>query len=149
MHDDPATQGQGELTHACTSRAEGLIGELSRVSGVKSRLFATTVIKLRYRAGLTALGTLTEVRTLTFIRRARELGFGLNDVRALLDLAAPGKASCAEAREIATRHLQEVRLKIVDLSRLECQLAGTINRCSGQAVPNCPVLEVLDPSRVA
>jgi MerR family mercuric resistance operon transcriptional regulator len=137
------------------SRAEGLpIGELSRVSGVNIETIRYYErIKLLPVPRRTDSGyrvyTLTEARTLTFIRRARELGFGLNDVRALLDLAAPGKASCAEARAIATRHLQEVRLKIADLSRLECQLAGTIKRCSGQAVPNCPVLEVLDPSRVA
>jgi MerR family mercuric resistance operon transcriptional regulator len=87
------------------------------------------------------------VRTLGFIRRARELGFGLDDIRALLNLAAPGRASCAEVRAIATSHLEDVRAKIADLEKLERLLTKTIRRCSGKAVPDCPVLDVLDSDR--
>jgi MerR family transcriptional regulator, mercuric resistance operon regulatory protein len=143
------------MRSATTSPAEGLpIGELSRVSGVNIETIRYYErIKLlpvprRTDSGRRVYG-LTDVRILAFIRRGRELGFGLNDVRALLNLAAPGKASCADAREIATRHLQDVRVKIADLSRLERLLAGTIERCSGKAVPDCPVLEAMDSGRVA
>ena len=90
-----------------------------------------------------------EIRTLTFIRRARELGFGLDEIRALLDLAAPGKASCAEVRAIAAHHLEDVRAKIADLEKLERLLSKTIRQCSGKAVPDCPLLDVLDTSRAA
>jgi MerR family mercuric resistance operon transcriptional regulator len=58
-----------------------------------------------------------DVGRLGFLRRARELGFTLDEVRALLDLAAGGQSSCAAAREIAAAHLREVRARISDLRR--------------------------------
>ena len=51
-------------------------------------------------------------RTLGFIRRARDLGFNLDEIRALLDLDGSGRASCAEVREIASWHLANVRAKL-------------------------------------
>lgn len=57
------------------------------------------------------------MRTLAFIRRGRELGFTPDDVRALLELRQPGKASCCEVQEIAAHHLERVRAKIIDLTR--------------------------------
>ncbi len=83
------------------------------------------------------------VRRLAFIRRARELGFSIEDIRALLGLAELSRASCAEVREIAQAHLDEVRAKLADLSKLEQILAGTVAQCSGDRTPSCPVLEML------
>jgi MerR family mercuric resistance operon transcriptional regulator len=85
----------------------------------------------------------THVRILSFIRRARELGFSIEEIRALLALAEPGRGSCAEVKEIAGAHLVEVRKKLTDLARLEAILSKTIARCSGKAVPACPVLDML------
>ena len=85
-----------------------------------------------------------ERRVLTFIRRGRELGFTLDEIRALLDLDAPGKASCAEVKEIASAHLASVRSKIADLALLESVLAAAVAQCTGDGVPHCPVLDVLD-----
>ncbi|WP_018409473.1 MerR family transcriptional regulator [Methylocystis rosea] len=84
------------------------------------------------------------VRRLTFIRRARELGFSIEDIRALLTLAEPSHASCVQAQEIAQAHLDDVRAKLADLAKLERILAGTVARCSGGPVPSCPVLDMLD-----
>ena len=83
------------------------------------------------------------VRGLAFIRRARELGFSIEQIRALLALAQPSRASCTEVRKIAQTHLDEVRAKIADLVRLESILAGTIARCSDDPAPSCPVLDML------
>lgn len=83
------------------------------------------------------------VRLLTFIRRGRELGFSIEQVRALLALAEPSQASCAQVNEIARTHLNEVRAKVADLLRLEGILATTIAQCSGDAAPSCPVLDML------
>jgi MerR family mercuric resistance operon transcriptional regulator len=83
------------------------------------------------------------IRQLAFIRRARELGFSIKQIRALLTLSEPSRVSCAEAREIARMHLEEVRAKLVDLGRLEGILAATIAQCSGDAAPSCPVLDML------
>ena len=85
-----------------------------------------------------------ERRTLAFIRRARELGFTVDEIRALLELGAPGNASCAEVRTIAAHHLDDIRAKIADLKKLERLLASTIAKCSGRKVPECPVVDILD-----
>lgn len=84
-------------------------------------------------------------RRLAFIRRGRELGFSIEEIRALLDLAAPTRRSCEEVRVIASAHLAEVRAKIADLARLESLLAGTVERCDRRATaPSCPVLDLLE-----
>jgi MerR family mercuric resistance operon transcriptional regulator len=84
-------------------------------------------------------------RTLGFIRRARDLGFSLDEIRALLDLDGSGRASCAEVREIANRHLASVRAKLADLARLETVLSETVGQCEANMTPVCPVLGILDP----
>jgi hypothetical protein len=89
----------------------------------------------------------TETRVLAFIRQGRELGFGLEDIRALLALGAPGKASCADVHEIAAHHLDDIRSKIADLRKLERLLTKTIAQCSGSRAPDCPVVDILDVRR--
>ena len=88
--------------------------------------------------------SVTELRILAFVRRSRELGFSLNEIRALLRLGAPGRASCSEVKVIATHHLEDIRAKLSDLKKLERLLAKTVARCSGKKAPNCPVLDILD-----
>ena len=80
---------------------------------------------------------------LAFIRRARELGFSLADIRTLLALAQPGRQSCAEVKTIASEHLQDVRSKIADLRRLAAVLDEAVRRCGDGDVPDCPVIQVL------
>ena len=136
-----------------SSRAENLpIGELSRRSGVNIETIRYYErIKMLRAPPRTASGRrvygATDLRILAFIRRSRELGFSLNEIRALLRLGAPGKASCSEVKEIATHHLHDIRAKISDLAKLERLLAKTISRCSGNKVPDCPVLDILDIQR--
>jgi MerR family transcriptional regulator, mercuric resistance operon regulatory protein len=86
-------------------------------------------------------------RTLGFIRRARDLGFNLDEIRALLDLDGSGRASCAEVREIASRHLANVRAKLADLVRLETVLSETVGQCVTNITPVCPVLGIIDTER--
>ena len=88
-------------------------------------------------------------RWLTFIRRARELGFTIEHIRALLALAVPGVIPCGEVRALAASHLEAVRAKLDDLTRLEAILADTVTRCSGVPASVCPVLDMLDPERSA
>ncbi len=132
-------------------RSEGLpIGELSRITGVNIETIRYYErIKMlpaprRTEGGHRVYGP-TETRTLTFIRRARELGFTLEEIRALLDLGGPGKASCKEVREIAAHHLKHIRSKLADLTKLEKLLAKTIAKCSGTIAPECPVIDILAP----
>jgi MerR family transcriptional regulator, mercuric resistance operon regulatory protein len=136
-----------------SSRAENLpIGELSKQSGVNIETIRYYErIKMLAPPPRTASGRRvydsTDLRILVFIRRARELGFSLDEIRALLRLGGPEKASCREVREIAAHHLEDIRAKLSDLKKLERLLAKTVARCSGKTAPDCPVLDILDIQR--
>src|SRR5215470_2722062 len=77
-----------------------------------------------------------DVARLRFIRRARQVGFALNEVRALLRLArGDGKHVRAEAREIAATHVADIRAKIADLQAMERVLTEAICECDGDQRP--------------
>ena len=63
------------------------------------------------------------VARLTFVRRGRELGFGLDEVRSLLGLVDGGHGSCSDVQAATLEHLEDVRKKIADLQRLERTLS--------------------------
>ncbi len=85
----------------------------------------------------------SDLKRLVFIRRCRELGFTLDEVRGLLHLVDDHSYTCAEVRDITLKHLTEVRKKISDLKRLQNTLAGFVAKCHGDTVPDCPVIEAL------
>ena len=80
---------------------------------------------------------------LCFIRRARALGFSLDEVRRLLDLADQKSRSCRRVHDIAIAHLAEVRAKIADLRRMERVLGTMVKTCAQGTMPACPLLETL------
>jgi MerR family mercuric resistance operon transcriptional regulator len=84
-----------------------------------------------------------DVARLSFVRRARELGFTLDEVRALLGLAAGGSAPCAEVRALAASHLEDVRARIADLKRMERALSDSVRACDAGQDPGCPLLDAL------
>jgi MerR family transcriptional regulator, mercuric resistance operon regulatory protein len=85
-----------------------------------------------------------ETRSLTFVRRSRELGFALEEIRVLLALSIDdGKNTCAEVRELAARHLADVRAKIADLRAMARVLADAVRRCDAGEVPGCPLIDTL------
>lgn len=86
---------------------------------------------------------------LRFILRARELGFGIQQIRGLLTLVDSSAFTCAEVRDMTLHHLADVRAKIADLRRLERILADTVAACSGDLVPDCPVIDALVGRRTA
>jgi len=135
------------------SRAENLaIGKLSHLSGVNIETIRYYErIKMLPSPPRTASGRRvydsTHLRTLAFIRRARELGFSIEEIRALMRLGGPEKATCREVREIAAHHLEDIRAKLDDLKKLERLLARTVAQCSGTSAPDCPVLDILDVKR--
>jgi MerR family mercuric resistance operon transcriptional regulator len=84
-----------------------------------------------------------DVERLNFIRRVRYLGFSLEEVRRLLELADQKSRSCRRVHEIAVGHLAEVRAKMADLSRMEKVLAGIVKECAQGTMPECPLLATL------
>lgn len=136
-----------------SSQAENLsIGELSRRSGVNIETIRyyerikMLPVPPRTASGRRVYGP-AEKRILGFIRRSRELGFTLEEIRALLALGGPERASCADVHKIASVHLASVRNKLADLIKLESVLAETVAHCAGGTSPDCPVLDILDADR--
>lgn len=83
------------------------------------------------------------VKRLNFVRRARALGFSIEEVRTLLRLADERTRPCAEVRVVAEAHLRDVRTKIADLKRMERVLKATVTRCADGKRARCPVIEAL------
>lgn len=87
-----------------------------------------------------------EVSRLSFIRRARDLGFGLDQVRTLLSLADDRDRPCGEVDALARQHLEAVDRKIVDLTALRGELSSLIAQCGRGTVAECRILEALAPT---
>ncbi len=82
-------------------------------------------------------------KRLRFIKRSRELGFTLDEVRALLSLVDGGDYSCDEVRTLTLLHRADVQKKIKDLRRLETTLTEISDKCAGGDIPDCPIIEAL------
>jgi MerR family mercuric resistance operon transcriptional regulator len=85
----------------------------------------------------------THEHRLRFVLRARELGFSLDEIRALLRLVDERDQPCAEARVVAATHLRDVRSKITDLKRMERVLKNVVAQCGDGTLPECPLIETL------
>lgn len=124
------------------------IGELARATGCRA-------VTIRYyeRVGILPPPARADnnyriygnghLRRLRFVRRTRELGFGLDEVRTLLALIDGGDYTCDDVKDLATRHLGEVRARLRDLHSLESALDRLVDQCSGGATPDCSLLETL------
>lgn len=84
---------------------------------------------------------------LSFIRRARDLGFSLTQVRALLSLSDQRRRSCQAVDAIARKHLTEVDRKIAGLTALHRELNSIISQCGHGTIAECRIIEALSPSQ--
>jgi Cu(I)-responsive transcriptional regulator len=126
------------------------IGDLAKATGTK-------VVTIRYyeQAGLLPVPqrTSSNYRTykadhlhrLRFIRRCRDLGFSVDQVRDLLALTENGGRDCSAVDQIALEHLATVEQKIADLSRLANELSRISSQCQGGTVAECRIIEALSP----
>lgn len=131
------------------ARADGLlIGALSKQTGCHIETIryyekaGLLPVPARSPAGYRRYGS-AHVRRLTFVRRARALGFSIEEVRRLLKLADESSRPCPEARMVAGAHLKDVRARIAGLRAMERVLRKTVARCASGRNPECPLLESL------
>lgn len=129
------------------------IGELAKATGTK-------VETIRYYEGIGLLSkparTAGNYRSyapdhltrLGFIRRSRDLGFSLDEVRDLLRLSDDRGRSCDEVDTIAKTHLDDVERKIADLEKLRKELKGLIKQCHRGTIAECRILDALAPEAV-
>ena len=83
------------------------------------------------------------LKRLSFIRRTRELGFTLKEVRGLLELVDGDDYTCAEVRNRTISHLDDVAQKIRDLQKMQRTLKSMASKCDGGLVPDCPIVDTL------
>ena len=125
------------------------IGELSRRTNVK-----VPTIRYYEESGLLDAPERTEgnqrrydvagLERLSFIKHARDLGFSIEAIAALIELQGHPDRSCAEATDIASAQLSDVRAKIKRLRALEKELARISKGCDGDGVSeDCYVLASL------
>ena len=124
------------------------IGDLSRATGVKPTTIRWYEAEgwlpppARTAGGHRAYGE-THLRRLGFIRHARELGFTMNAVRTLLDLADRPSADCGAAHAIATAQIAEVDARMARLAALRAELERMADTCAGGVVGDCRIIETL------
>jgi Cu(I)-responsive transcriptional regulator len=126
------------------------IGNLAKMAGAK-----VETIRYYERIGLLEAPARTagnyraynaeHLNRLSFVRRARDLGFSIEQVRALLDLSDQRERSCQSVDAIAREHLAEVERKIADLTVLRRELKGLIGRCRQGTIAECRIVEALAP----
>lgn len=94
-----------------------------------------------------------DVTRLTFVRRCREFGFTIDQVRSLIALMQDPSRSCTNARDLAHGHLVAVRAKLAELKALERSIAGFVTSCdascAGGPGPDCVILDDLSNGRTA
>jgi DNA-binding transcriptional MerR regulator len=124
------------------------IGGLARQTGVK-----VPTIRYYESIGLLPSPSRTEgnrrqyddgaVARLKFIRHARELGFEVDAIRELLDLAEQPQRSCAKVDALARAHLQAIVSRIERLTALKAEVESMIKACAKGKIAKCRVIDVL------
>lgn len=123
------------------------IGKAARLSGINIETIRyyerEGIVPAPARsAGGRRMYSAEQVDVLVFVKRCRDLGFPLSDIKAMLSLRTAKGEQCDEVRAIAERHIGNVHAKIADLQRLECALVQLVAECR-EGRMYCPALEGL------
>lgn len=85
------------------------------------------------------------IAVLRFIRRAKQLGFTLNEVKSLLNLRLDSSATRGDVRHMAQEKVTDIETRIRDLQRMRDSLVTLIHKCHGRGqVPGCPILQAME-----
>ncbi len=125
-----------------------MIGEMSRKTGVNIetiRYYERIAImpKPDRTEGGNRQYNVEQLKRLFFIRRSRELGFSIAEIRALLEMVDQNDFSCSEVHDLTVVHLASVKEKVASLKKLEKALSTMIAQCNRGDVPNCPIVDTL------
>jgi MerR family copper efflux transcriptional regulator len=125
------------------------IGQAAKHSGLSAKMIRYyESIGLLRPAGRSASGYRTygtdDLHRLGFIRRARDLGFSLEEVGRLLSLWQDRQRASADVKALASAHVQELNRKITELSELRDTLQSLVEHCHGDDRPDCPILSELE-----
>ena len=125
------------------------IGQASAASGVSAKMLRYyESIGLIPKAVRTEAGyrvyTESDVQTLRFIRRARDLGLSIERIKLLVGLWHDRGRSSADVKRVATEHVAELEAKILELTAMRDTLQELADACHGDHRPECPILRDLE-----
>ena len=125
------------------------IGQAARQTGLSAKMIRYyESIELLPRAGRTEGGYrqygAQDLHRLAFIKRARDLGFSLEEVSKLLTLWQDRQRASADVKALAAGHIDELNRKIAELSSLRDSLQELMEHCHGDRRPDCPILKDLE-----
>jgi Cu(I)-responsive transcriptional regulator len=136
-----------------TNSNEGFnIGEAAARSGVSAKMvrhyesLGLLPKVARTDAGYRVYGD-REVHTLRFIRRARDLGFGMAEIAELLQLWQNRRRASASVKRIAEAHIAEIDQRVAAMVQMRSTLQQLVRCCHGDERPDCPILDELDPTK--
>nr|CBA30526.1 Heavy metal-dependent transcription regulator 2 [Curvibacter putative symbiont of Hydra magnipapillata] len=124
------------------------MGEAARLSGVSAKM-------LRHYESLGLLGTVTrtdsgyrlynqtDVHTLRFIKRCRDLGFSMAEIGELVGLWQNKRRASANVKKIAQKHMDELSERIAAMQAMQRTLSTLLHCCHGDDRPDCPILDDL------
>ena len=124
------------------------IGEAARLSGVSAKMVRHyESLGLLPRVARTDSGyrqyAEADVHTLRFIKRARDLGFSMEEIAELVGLWQNRRRASASVRKVAQKHAEELAQRIAAMQEMQRTLKHLIHCCHGDERPECPILEEL------
>ncbi len=142
--------GKPRLLELADARREGFhnIGEAAEASGVSAKMIRHYEdIGLVPKAGRTPAGYRiyreADVHVLRFVRRARDLGFSMKEIKALLGLWVDRRRASADVKRMVTVHIAQLDARIAELQAMRDTLQSLAKHCHGDKRPECPILEDL------
>lgn len=125
------------------------IGEVSKLAAVNSKMVRRyESLGIIPKAGRSDAGyrqySKNDVHVLRFVKRARELGFSMKDIKQLVGLWRNKARSSAQVKNIATKHMDELQKKMSEIQSMLSTLNKLVENCHGDNRPDCPILDELD-----
>lgn len=124
------------------------IGRAAELSGVTPKMIRHyealgLIPKAARTRGDYRVYTATDVHTLRFVRRARTLGFSMDEIGRLLNLWHDQRRTSADVKRLAQKHVAELDCRIEELQAMRSTLADLAQHCHGDERPECPILDDL------
>ena len=140
----PSTKTRAEFSDAKEKGYYG-IGKAAELSGITPKMIRhyeslQLIPKATRTAGDYRVYTPADIHTLRFIRRARRLGFSMDEIGTLLGLWRNQRRASESVKRLAIKHIAELDSKIVELQSMRAALAELAEHCHGDARPDCPIL---------
>lgn len=139
------TTGSREVSRSTKHQTRGVLAQRSGVKAETIRYYENVMLmsEPERSSGGYRIYTEDDYQRLCFIRRCRDMGFSITEIRGLLSLVDGDQVSCEQVKRMADAHLADIARKIDGLKKMQRTLRDLSSNCSGDDVPHCPIVEAL------